>query len=104
MIGSSRSIFWLLGYSDAVKTIDDPGCVLEDEIVDVPNGIHPATFLLRRYADEDKLTRPLFKKYMVGTVSFPNLYSRHANRDPLSSDRLSQSTPNASIAPTLLNP
>lgn len=71
MIGSNRSIFWLLGYNDVVKTIDDPGCVLEDEIVDVPNGIHPATFLLRRYADEDKLTRPLFEKYMAGTVSFP---------------------------------
>ena len=62
MIGSNRSIFWLLGYNDVVKTIDDPGCVLEDEIVVVPNEIHPATFFLRRYADEDKLTRPLFEK------------------------------------------
>ncbi|KAL5335307.1 hypothetical protein BJX70DRAFT_328312 [Aspergillus crustosus] len=73
MIGSNRSIFWLLGYNDVVKTIDDPGCVLEDEIVDVPNGIHPAIFLLRRYAEEDKLTHPLFEKYMAGTARFSTM-------------------------------
>ena len=33
MIGSTRGIFWLLGYDDVVKSTDDPGCVLEDEIV-----------------------------------------------------------------------
>lgn len=33
-------------------------CLLDDEIVGVPNGVHPASFLFARYASEDKLPRP----------------------------------------------
>lgn len=55
MVGSNRSIFWIFGYNDIVDIIDDPACLLDDEIVGVPNGVHPASFLFARYASEDKL-------------------------------------------------
>ncbi|EAW22413.1 uncharacterized protein NFIA_010950 [Aspergillus fischeri NRRL 181] len=32
MIGSIRSIFWLFNHRELVKVIDDPACILEDEI------------------------------------------------------------------------
>jgi hypothetical protein len=32
MIGSIRSIFWLFGHKELVKVIDDPACILEDEM------------------------------------------------------------------------
>lgn len=70
MVGSNRSISWLLGYNDVVKTIDDPGYVLADEIVEVPNGIHPAT-----YVDGDNLTYPFALPISIQTIQAESLTS-----------------------------
>ncbi|KAJ6190534.1 hypothetical protein N7519_000555 [Penicillium mononematosum] len=71
MVGSNRSIFWIFGYNDIVDVIDDPACLLDDEIVGVPNGVHPASFLFARYANEDKLPRPVLHKYFDGRAPAP---------------------------------
>jgi hypothetical protein len=51
MIGSAMSIFWICGYNDLVRLVDDPACILDDEVVKVPRGTHPGTFLVDRYSD-----------------------------------------------------
>ncbi|KAE8356058.1 hypothetical protein BDV28DRAFT_145558 [Aspergillus coremiiformis] len=52
MAGPSRTIFHLCGRPDVVQMIDDPAYVIEDEIVVIPIGCFPSSFLLSRYQDE----------------------------------------------------
>ncbi|EIT72559.1 hypothetical protein AO1008_03601 [Aspergillus oryzae 100-8] len=52
MVGSSRTIFHMCGRPDVVRMIDDPAYVIDDEIVAVPIGCFPVSFLLSRYQDE----------------------------------------------------
>ncbi|KAF5857450.1 hypothetical protein ETB97_005764 [Aspergillus alliaceus] len=63
MVGSNRSIFWLFGLNDMVKVIDDPACLLQDEVVLVPLGTHPVGFLLNQYVYEQKIPGYIFKRY-----------------------------------------
>lgn len=55
MIGSIRSIFWLFGRNDLVRVVDDPACLLKDEIIDVPRGINPVGYLINYYSVEGKI-------------------------------------------------
>ena len=64
MIGSMQSIFWVSGFDDLVRVIDDPAYVLEDEIVEIPQGTHPGRFLLDRYWDDGKIPGCIIDKYM----------------------------------------
>ncbi|KAE8343572.1 hypothetical protein BDV24DRAFT_172597 [Aspergillus arachidicola] len=52
MVGSSRTIFHMCGRPDVVRTIDDPAYVIDDEIVAIPIGCFPVSFLLSRYQEE----------------------------------------------------
>ncbi|KAL2221271.1 hypothetical protein M432DRAFT_588960 [Thermoascus aurantiacus ATCC 26904] len=45
-VGPIRTIFWLSGYDDLVRAVDDPAYRLEDEVVAVPHGCHPGAFLV----------------------------------------------------------
>ncbi|KAF7172082.1 hypothetical protein CNMCM6106_006375 [Aspergillus hiratsukae] len=58
MVGSIRSIFWLFDHKDLVKVVDDPACILEDEIVTVPRNINPMGYLMNYYSEQGKT--PLF--------------------------------------------
>ncbi|KAI9371352.1 hypothetical protein BJX61DRAFT_33278 [Aspergillus egyptiacus] len=83
VIGSNRSIFWLFGLNDFVTIIDDPACLLEDEIVLVPAGIHPIGFLVDRYAEEQKLPGFLMKRYEKYFNFYPHSRSHTAIALPL---------------------
>ncbi|KAF7125617.1 hypothetical protein CNMCM5793_001856 [Aspergillus hiratsukae] len=43
---------------DLVKVVDDPACILEDEIVTVPRNINPMGYLMNYYSEQGKT--PLF--------------------------------------------
>ncbi|OAX79638.1 hypothetical protein ACJ72_06040 [Emergomyces africanus] len=60
MIGPIRSIFWLAGYDDLVKVVDDPAYVLEDEIMAVPPGCRAGPFLLNLLYEEGKIPKELY--------------------------------------------
>ncbi|RHZ55215.1 uncharacterized protein CDV56_104825 [Aspergillus thermomutatus] len=83
MIGSNRSIFWLFGLNDLVKVIDDPACLIEDEVVLVPQGTHPVGFLLNRYVEERKIPGYIFKRYERYFTVCPPLFSPTAVALPL---------------------
>ncbi|KAF7177115.1 hypothetical protein CNMCM7691_004763 [Aspergillus felis] len=69
MIGSTRSIFWLFGHKELVKVIDDPACILEDEIVAVPCNANPMGFLMNYYSELGKM--PLFIQELYDGVRLP---------------------------------
>ncbi|KNG90965.1 hypothetical protein ANOM_000719 [Aspergillus nomiae NRRL 13137] len=52
MVGSSRTIFHMCGRPDVVRMIDDPAYVIDDEIVGIPIGCMPVSFLLSRYQED----------------------------------------------------
>ncbi|OGM41984.1 hypothetical protein ABOM_009515 [Aspergillus bombycis] len=52
MVGSSRTIFHMCGRPDVVRMIDDPAYVIDDEIVGIPIGSSPVSFLLSRYQED----------------------------------------------------
>ncbi|KAG2014584.1 hypothetical protein GB937_006546 [Aspergillus fischeri] len=72
MIGSIRSIFWLFNHRELVKVIDDPACILEDEIVAIPRNINPMGFLMNYYSELGKM--PLFIRQLYDGVRFPQSF------------------------------
>ncbi|KAF7125691.1 hypothetical protein CNMCM5793_001984 [Aspergillus hiratsukae] len=72
MVGSIRSIFWLFGCDDLVKLVDDPACVLEDEIVSVPRNTNPMGYLMDYYSVQDKM--PLFIQEVYDGVRLPRSF------------------------------
>ncbi|GIK04727.1 hypothetical protein Aspvir_008821 [Aspergillus viridinutans] len=74
MVGSIRSIFWLFGHKELVKVIDDPACILEDEIVAVPRNANPMGFLMDYYSEQGKM--PLFIQEVYDGLRLPQ--SLHA--------------------------
>jgi hypothetical protein len=76
MVGSIRSIFWLFGYKDLVQVVDDPACILEDEIVSVPRNTNPIGYLVDYYSEQGKM--PLFIEEVCDGVRFRQSF--HAAR------------------------
>ncbi|KAL3414430.1 hypothetical protein V8F44DRAFT_487400 [Aspergillus fumigatus] len=66
MIGSIKSIFWLFNHKELVKVVDDPACILEDEIIAIPRNINPMGFLMSYYSELEKM--PLFIQQLYDCV------------------------------------
>jgi hypothetical protein len=58
-IGPIKSLFWIYGYDELVRAIDDPAYVIEDEIRVIPAGTGVG-FLLDQYFEEGKIPRHIY--------------------------------------------
>ena len=69
MVGPARTIFHLCGMPRLVSMIDSPAYLLQDEIVAVPWGCGPASFLLGRYSDEGKIAWDTIESHEVAVFT-----------------------------------
>ncbi|OJD12077.1 hypothetical protein AJ78_07274 [Emergomyces pasteurianus Ep9510] len=75
MIGPLRSIFWLAGYDDLVKVVDDAAYVLKNEIMAVPPGCHAGPFLLNLLYEERKIPEELYWQHEYPEADINNSVS-----------------------------
>ncbi|OJJ45692.1 hypothetical protein ASPZODRAFT_17140 [Penicilliopsis zonata CBS 506.65] len=62
-IGPLKSLFWLAGYDELVRAVDDPAYTIEDEVRVVLNGVDIG-WLLEDYLEEGKIPRQLYMQYL----------------------------------------